>query len=267
MRIKYRHGGKEKMIQKVLASIGIGNAKVDTKLQSSKFTAGDVVSGVTEIVGGNVDQQIDTIYLTLFTTYLKEANDKKYYDTAVIARFTISEPFTIAAGEKRAIPFSFNLPFTTPITRGKTKVWIQTELDIKMAVDPTDKVYIEVLPAPIAAKVMNSIRALGFRMKSADCERAPYKLKVPHSFIQEFEYSVTNVQYRRYLEELELTFLNQSANHVELLIQIDRRARGLGGLFAEALDMDETFVRLTFTKDNIHGIHSTLQQTIEKYMK
>lgn len=255
------------MIQKVLASIGIGNAKVDTKLQSSKFTAGDVVSGVTEIVGGNVDQQIDTIYLTLYTTYLKDAIDKKYYDKAVIARFTISEPFTIAAGERRTIPFSFNLPFTTPITRGKTKVWIQTELDIKRAVDPTDKDYIEVVAAQIAAKVMNSIRALGFRLKSADCERAPSKIKTPHSFIQEFEFNVTNVHYRSYLEELELTFLNQSANHVELLIQIDRRARGLGGLFTEALDMDETFVRLTFTKDNFHSIHSTLQQTIEKYMK
>ena len=255
------------MIQKVLASIGIGNAKVDTKLQSSKFTAGDVVSGVTEIVGGNVDQQIDTIYLTLYTTFIKDSNDKKYYDKAVIARFTISEPFTISAGEKRAIPFSFNLPYTTPITRGKTKVWVQTELDIKRGIDPTDKDYIEVLPAPIAAKVMNSIRALGFRLKSADCERAPHKIQSPQSFIQEFEFSVANAQYRRYLEELELTFINQSAQHVELLLQIDRRARGLGGLFAEALDMDETYIRLTFTKDHFHGIHATLQQTIEKYMK
>ena len=75
-----------KMLNKMLASLGIGNAKVDTKLQTSKFTAGDVVSGVTEIKGGNVDQQIDTIYLTLYTTYLKEANDKEYYDKAVVAR-------------------------------------------------------------------------------------------------------------------------------------------------------------------------------------
>ena len=255
------------MIQKMLASIGIGNTKVDTKLHHSRLTAGDIVSGVTQIVGGNVEQQIDTIYLTLYTTYLKEANDKKYYDKAVVARFTISEPFTIAAGEKREVPFSFNLPYTTPITRGKTKVWIQTELDIKLAVDPTDKDYIEVLPAPLAAEVIDAIRVLGFRMKSADCERAPYKLNSPLPFIQEFEYTATNAAYRRYLDELELTFINQSADHVELLLQIDRRARGLGGLFAEALDMDETYVRLTFKRSDMHTIKTTLQRTIENYMR
>ena len=255
------------MIQKLLASIGIGNAKVDTKLHASRLTAGDIVSGVTEIVGGNVEQQIDTIYLTLYTTFVKESNDTKIYDKAIVARYTISDPFTIGAGEVREIPFSFKLPYTTPISRGKTKVWIQTELDIKLAVDPTDKDFIEVLPSPLAAEVINAIRTLGFRMKSADCERAPYSMKTPLPFIQEFEYTPTNATYRRYLDELELTFINQSADHVELLLQIDRRARGLGGLFAEALDIDETFVRLTFRRDNIHTTKATLQRTIENYMK
>ncbi len=255
------------MIQKVLASIGIGNAKVDTKLHRERLTAGDVVSGVTEIVGGNVDQQVDTIYLTVYTTYVKEANDKKYYDSAVVARFTVSEPFTIHAGEVREIPFSFNLPYTTPLTRGKTKVWIQTELDIKLAVDPTDKDMIQVLPSPLAANVLEAIRNLGFRMVSADCERAPYTMKTPMPFIQEFEFSARNTPYARYLDELELTFINQSSEHVELLLQVDRKARGLGGLFAEALDIDETFVRLTFKRNDFNSIETVLRQTIEKYMR
>lgn len=255
------------MIQKVLASIGIGNAKVDTKLHRERLTAGDVVSGVIEVVGGNVEQQIDTIYLTLYTTFVKEANDTKIYDKAVVARFTVSEPFTIREGEIREIPFSFNLPYTTPLTRGKTKVWIQTELDIKLAVDPTDKDMIQVLPAPLAANVLEAIRQLGFRMKSAECERAPYTMKTPMPFIQEFEFSARNSPFTRYLDELELTFINQSSAHVELLLQIDRKARGLGGLFAEALDIDETFVRLTFKRNDLNSIETVLRQTIEKYMR
>ena len=255
------------MIQKVLASIGIGNATVDTKLHRERLTAGDVVSGVVEVVGGNAEQQVDTIYLTLYTTFIKEVNDNKVYDKAVVERYTVSEPFTIGPREVREIPFSFDLPYITPLTRGKTKVWIQTELDIKLAVDPTDKDMIQVLPSPLAANVLEAIRHLGFRMVSADCERAPYKLKTPMSFIQEFEFSARNTPYARYLDELELTFINQSANHVELLLQIDRKARGIGGLFAEALDIDETFVRLIFDRNDFNSIETVLRQTIEKYMK
>lgn len=253
------------MIQKMLASIGIGNAKVNTKLDRNRLTAGDVVSGFVEVVGGNVEQQIDTIYLTLYTTYIKEVNDTKYTDKAAIARFTVSDPFIIRAGEKRSIPFSFNLPYTTPMTAGKTQIWVQTELDIKMAVDPTDQDYIEVLPSTLASQVLQAINNLGFRRYNADCEKAPRRIATPHPFIQEFEYRATNPYYRSRLDELEVTFINQSENHIEVLLQIDRRVRGLGSLLSEALDMDETFVRITFTRNDIHNAQEILKQQIDRY--
>jgi sporulation-control protein len=254
------------MIQKMLASIGIGNAKVDTKLDRNRLTAGDVVSGVVEVVGGNVEQQIDTIYLTLYTTYIKEMNDTKYTEKAAIARFTVSEPFVIGAGEKHSIPFRFNLPFTTPMTAGKTQIWVQTELDIKMAVDPTDKDYIEVLPSDLASQVLQAVRNLGFRMYSAECEKAPMRIPTPHPFIQEFEFRATDSFYRSRLDELEVTFINQTDNHIEVLLQIDRRVRGLGSLLSEALDMDETFVRLTLTRRDIHNVQAILKQQIERHI-
>lgn len=253
------------MIQKMLASIGIGNAKVNTKLDRNRLTAGDVVSGFVEVVGGNVEQQIDTIYLTLYTTYIKEVNDTKYTDKAAIARFTVSDPFIIRAGEKRSIPFSFNLPYTTPMTAGKTQIWVQTELDIKMAVDPTDQDYIEVLPSTLASQVLQAINNLGFRRYNADCEKAPRRIATPHPFIQEFEYRATNPYYRSRLDELEVTFINQSENHIEVLLQIDRRVRGLGSLLSESLDMDETFVRITFTRNDIHNAQEILKQQIDRY--
>ncbi len=63
-----------------------------------------------------------------------------------------------------------------------------------------------------------------------------------------------------------MTFINQSADHIEVLLQVDRRARGLGGFLSEALDMDESFVRLTFTDRDVLSIESTLKQTIERHM-
>ncbi len=254
------------IFNKVLASVGIGAAKVDTKLEKSRYTAGDVIRGTVEIQGGNTKQNIDAIYLTLYTTYIRERDDKKYTDHAAITKYQVNEPFVIGAGELKSIPFSFNLPYTTPATMGKTQVWIQTGLDIKMAVDPTDKDFIEVLPSPLASEVLNAVRSLGFRQRKVDCEVAPKRFRTPHVFIQEFEFSATNPTYRSRLDELEVVFLNQSSNSVEVLLQIDRRARGLGSFLSEALELDETFVRLTFTDRDIPSMQSTLRQTIERYM-
>ena len=254
------------LFNKMLASVGIGSATVDTKLDKSRYTAGEMIRGNVEITGGNTAQDVDCIYLTLYTTYIREANDRKYTDTAAICRFQVSEPFTIGAGEKKSIPFSFELPYTTPITAGQTRIWVQTELDIKMAVDPTDKDFIEVTASPLANEVLGAVKRLGFRLREVECEKAPFSLRTPHVFIQEFEFTATNATYRRRLDELEVTFINQSADHVEVLLQIDRRARGLGGFLSEALEMDESLVRLTFTDRDVMSIESTLKQTIERYM-
>ena len=50
---------------KVFASVGIGSAAVDTKLEKDTYTPGETVKGAVEIRGGKVDQQVDDIYLTL----------------------------------------------------------------------------------------------------------------------------------------------------------------------------------------------------------
>ena len=56
---------------KMLASIGIGSATVDTKLEKSRYTAGEIIRGNVEVTGGNTDQDVDRIYLTLYTTLVK----------------------------------------------------------------------------------------------------------------------------------------------------------------------------------------------------
>ncbi|EQB95359.1 hypothetical protein GA8_12085 [Geobacillus sp. A8] len=56
-----------------------------------------------------------------------------------------------------------------------------------------------------------------------------------------------------------------SENSVEVLLEIDRKARGLSGLFAEALDMDETFVRFTYGTGDIPALPQLLADAIQKY--
>lgn len=250
---------------KVFASVGIGSAAVDTKLEKDTYMPGETVKGAVEIRGGKVDQQVDDIYLTLNTTYLKESDDKKYNVTATIDRFRITSPFTIRKNERKEIPFSFQLPFDTPLSIGRSKIWVTTGLDIKNAIDPGDKDYIQVVPDQLMNAVFNAVDSLGFRLREADCEQAPHRLRGRLPFVQEFEYVPTSGPFRGKLDELELVFRPSGSGAIELLLQVDRRARGLGGLFAEAAGMDETNVRLTVTSADIPNLQQQIQSVIQRF--
>ncbi|MDF2856943.1 MAG: sporulation protein SpoOM [Neobacillus sp.] len=250
---------------KAFASIGIGSAAVDTKLEKDTYMPGEVVKGVVEIRGGKVAQQIDDIYLTLNTTYLKESDDRKYSVTATLDRFRITSPFTIGKNERKEIPFSFDLPIDTPLSIGKSKIWVTTGLDIKNAVDPGDKDYLKVIPNRLMNEVFNAIDSLGFRLREADCEAAPHHLRGRFPFVQEFEFIPTSGAFRGKLDELELVFRPSGNDRMELLFQVDRRARGLGGLFAEALGADETNVRLTVSTADIANLQQQIHSVLQRY--
>jgi sporulation-control protein len=255
------------LFNKVLASVGIGNAKIDTKLESDVLVQGEEVRGVIEVRGGNVEQNIDSLYLTLQTSYIREVNDSKITDTAVLGRFSLNEPFTIQANELVKIPFSFTLPLDTPLSYGRTKVWISTGADIKNAVDPSDTDYVKVHPSPLLASIINAMDALGFRIREAVCEAAPRHLRGRLPFVQEFEFVPYHGDFYGRLDEVEIVILNQSERQVEVLIEVDRKARfdSITSILAEAMDMDETKTRLTFTTDDIPYMMKKLFTIINAY--
>lgn len=250
---------------KMFASVGIGSAKVDTQLERDVVAPGDEVRGVVVIQGGNLEQSIDSIYLTLNTTYIKERDDKKYTQTGQVDKFKLTEPFTIRPNERREIPISFRLPSDVPLTIGRTKVWVATGLDIKNAVDPTDKDFVRVVPNRLMESVLNAVQGLGFRLREADCEEAPHRLRRRLPFVQEFEFVPVSGMFRGRLDELELVFFPTSSDEMEIMMQVDRRARGLGGLFAEALEMDETNVRLRVSTYDIPNMQQKIQSVIQQY--
>ncbi|MCM3588028.1 sporulation protein [Mesobacillus maritimus] len=253
------------LFNKALASIGIGSAKVDTKLENATVAVGEELRGVVNIQGGNTEQKIDEIFLSLHTTYLKEVNDRKQNIPVVIDRFRITESFTIGQGETKKIPFSFILPLDVPISIGRTKVWVTTSLDIKNAVDPKDKDYLKIIPNRMIGEVLNVIENLGFRLREADCEQASYRLRKRMPFIQEFEYVPVNGPFRGRLDELELVFFQVSQDTLEIFMQVDRKARGLGGFLAEALERDESNLRLIVTENDLPILTQKLHSTIERY--
>ncbi len=234
--------------KKALASVGIGAAKVDTVIESrheSGVEAGEALQGTVQIQGGEVEQHIDQISITLVTNYYKERDDRKVEATAELARWSIAENITIKSGEQREIPFTLNIPYHAPITLGSTKVWLMTNLGITSAIDPKDHDFIRILPSPIVSTCLNALDTLGFRPKKAECLYAP-RISRGFPYVQEIEF-YPGPQFRS-LQELEVIFFN-SPSAVEVYMEVDRKARGLAGLFAEAFDLDETKLRFTLTQE------------------
>jgi sporulation-control protein len=109
------------MFKKLLSSIGIGAAKVDTKLSKSRYAPGEMLEGIVEVHGGNVEQQIDEIYLALMSTYIREVDDKKYEEKIVLKKYKVMDSFTIILmKQKRSLSSLFFL-MTFPLQRGKRK--------------------------------------------------------------------------------------------------------------------------------------------------
>jgi sporulation-control protein len=253
------------IFNKALASLGIGSARVDTRLEETRVCPGGKMRGVVHIYGGNIEQDVDEIYLSMHTTYIKEANDKKYAATAVIDSIRLNAPVSVGPSQTKEIPFSITLPADMPITIGRTKVWVTTGLDIKNAVDPTDKDYLDVVPNPLMEDVLNAVEDLGFRLREADCQQAPYKLRRRLPFVQEFEFVPIMGPFRGKLDELELIFIPISETEMQILLQVDRRARGLGGFLAEALEMDESNVAVSVTTKDIAQFKNKLKSVIDRY--
>lgn len=251
------------MFKKLLASVGIGSATVDTQLESDQLIPGGEVRGKVVIKGGSTEQQIDRINLYVMTEALRERDDRKYYEKVSLGSFAVGNSFTIREGETREIDFQFTLPIHTPPSLGRTKVWVQTGLDVPSAVDPTDKDFVKIIPHPFMNTILDAMtNVLGFHLRKVDME---YSRK--YRYVQEFEFYPSN-EFRRDLDELEAMFFMQE-DRVEVVLQVDRRAKGLGGLFAEALEMDESFVKVSFTKNDLEqgaaNVAEHLRNAIRQY--
>ncbi|MFD1175566.1 sporulation protein [Paenibacillus puldeungensis] len=233
---------------RVLASVGIGGTKVDTRLAEGRYYAGDEVQGKVFIQGGNVEQRIEEVYLHLLTDYVREHDDHKYNHTQTLDKFRLTGPIQVKPNDQLEVPFAFRLPLYTPSTFDRVQVWVKTSLDIDNAVDPDDHDGLQILPHPYTGVVLKAIEELGFQIRKVENSYAPrYGRGLP--FVQEFEF-YPGRQYYGKLDELEAVFY-PTEDGIEVLLEVDRRARGFVGLLEEAMDADESKVLLRFSQSEL----------------
>lgn len=240
------------VFKKILASVGIGAAKVDTHLLQNSLFPGEILEGEVHIIGGDVTQEIDDIYLKVVTEYEREyeQNDEErtVREECVLVKYLLSERFSLHPKKEQVIPFSLQLPYETPLTIGRQPVYLRTGLDIKSAINPKDRDEIQVQPHPLMQGVLEAVESLGFRLQEVDCEYTSH-FHGTYPFVQEFEFRPTG-KYRTHLDELEVIF-RLSLEKLEVLLQIDKRARGFKGWLNEAFDLDERYDRFYLTQSDL----------------
>jgi len=241
-------------MKELLSRVGIGAATVDTVLPTTTLTAGESVDAEVHVEGGSAEQEIDEIYFALLTRY--ETDDSKR--TGVVDKFRVAESFTVDEGDERTFDVTVDVPRDTPVTVGRTNVWLETGLDIDWAVDPEDEDPVQVDPGPRLGRAFDALDALGFTVRTAECEAVPGGL-FSTSFVQEIEFVPRGGPFSGRLDELEVV-PRPAADHLELGLEVDRR----GGLLSEMADMDERLTRITVTDESTSEIESKLEDEIER---
>lgn len=256
-------------IKRMLASVGIGSAKVDTVLEKSAYYPGETVRGKVYIQGGDIKQQVDRIYLHLMTEYIRKRGDDKVRERGMIASFPISEPLVLAPNEKKEILFSFELPLETPMTIYRTKVWVHTGLEIKSSIDPSDHDDITILEHPNILKVRKAIASIGFYQTDVEQVYLPPNRYTKFPVAQEFEYKPTG-NFAAVLDEIEIIYFIREEG-LQMLVELDKRNRGLFGAALDALEMDEKIIQVTLTNDDlkqdIDSIGTMLKDIIRSHMQ
>jgi sporulation-control protein len=247
---------------KTLASFGVGNAKVDTRLEKATYRQGEMIRGEVFIQGGQAEQFIDDIYLFLVMQYHHEGTQQEY----TISEFRISDAFEITPRETKVIPFEFQLPFDTPVTTGGSPIYIKTGLDIKMAVDPSDEDGVDILPHPLIDHILHATENLGFRLESV--QFAFDKFYSRHPFVQEYKLQPLG-RYESFLDELGFVFFPHG-NEVDVIMQVDRKAVDLMSSMEEALELDERLTRFTVSakeaEQGYGAIGTKIEELIKKYL-
>ncbi|TDV54203.1 sporulation-control protein [Actinophytocola oryzae] len=216
----------------MLSAFGVGAPSVDTVLETSSASAGEVLRGRVNIQGGSAEALIDQVVLSLVTRVEVEQGGHERAGVGEFHRAVVSRDVKVPANERLDIPFTLSLPWETPITAvggnvlpGMT-VGVRTELVIKGAPDKGDLDPVLVSPLPSQDAVLEAFGELGATFRSADVE-AGRLVGVPQSlpFYQEIEFFPPS-QFAGRLNQVELTFV-ATPRDLFVVLEADKR----GGMF------------------------------------
>lgn len=239
-------------MKRVLTSIGIGSATVDTILPDTAFSPGETIRGTVELTGGDSTQEIDGVYFALKARHTADGGERD------LGTFTVDEHVALSADEERSLPVEFELPVWTPLTQGGASVWLETGVDIAWAVDPTDEDQIDIVPDESLTALFDAIDALGFALEGSRLVDVAFVDGRP--FAQKFDFRPTD-RFTDDLADLEVTILPRESD-LRVLLEFDHYDE----VEAEYdLDLAEQEVSLTFEHANTEMMQNRILREIKEY--
>lgn len=249
---------------RILASVGIGGAKVDTKISNPNLSPGGLLRGTVNLQGGSVDQAIERIDIALETYAKQEVGDGETQQNVVIGAETVAPALQIKAGQTMEIPFEVRIPLDTPLNRiyGQempVTIFLRTHVHLANAVDSGDKDPVWVSPLPAQQFVLDAMRRLGFRLHKVDVEYGQIQgARLP--FFQEIEFLPGSDYFGR-LGEVEVTFVNRPYD-MDVIFEVDRRARGFRSLLGGHDDQIRVF-RVAYDEAERTDFERLIQHTLQ----
>ncbi|ANE43020.1 sporulation protein [Deinococcus puniceus] len=210
-------------LKKMMASVGVGAAKVDAQLRDRAVRIGDPLTGVVVVKGGAVEQTIERINLGIATRY---RHDDSYVNHTLFTQ-PITGNFVIRPGETQEFPFSVVVPAGTPLTLPGTSVWLVTDADIAGASDPSDNDQLTILPSAGMETLISAAQRLGFSLAKSEVEYSHGRIA------QELSFRPPHGQYK--LTELELMMF-PNGDGLDVILEVDRRATGVASLFTSEFE-------------------------------
>ncbi|NMP31170.1 sporulation protein [Thalassotalea sp. M1531] len=225
------------MFKKLLASVGIGKAKVDAILLNEHIRAGESFDIEVVITGGDVEQELNGIELAVMAQAKAETEvgdeEVEYNKSIVLQHWQQALNVVIHPGEQITRQFTLQLHPEVPATelfgQSISKVWLQTGLDIKNGIDGSDKDSLYIIPSPTQLAVLEAIEQSGYSLYKIDIEAGRVRGDGFQSHLpcyQEYEFKPNSHSFFG-AKELEVTFVDNGAE-TGVLIEIDRAFLGDG---------------------------------------
>ena len=227
------------MFQKVLASFGSGGARIDARLLDRSVSPGRPLRGEAVLLGGEVDQEIKSLSVTLLAR-VEVPGDRPTITDMDFGTWQLCGNERIRPGQQVRLPFTLDLPWETPISSifGKPlpgiAVGVRTDLDLGGTVtDPHDVDAASIEPLPAQRRILDAMSRLGFGFAGAALEQGRINgVNQQLPFFQEIRFT-PSPRFVSVFDSVAVTFL-AAAGRTEVVLEVTKRVRvtksgGFGG--------------------------------------
>ncbi|MFI3547047.1 sporulation protein [Mammaliicoccus sciuri] len=127
------------MFDNLLTSIGIGSIKVDTHIENNMNYENDLIKGVVILEGGNTDQKVNRIEITLIERIQNDDKTSQFSEVDnELDTYIYAGEFTVRAKKVEKVHFQFKLK-NHEIDVKNNKIYMKTHVFVDNSVDAYDE--------------------------------------------------------------------------------------------------------------------------------